>query len=359
MRASKLFLLELFRFYHKRLVKYHPLRCLIWECTLNCNLSCKHCGSDCERNHRFRDMPLSDFLSVLDTIKSYIPPSQLKITLSGGEPLMRSDIVECGKALSQLGYSWGMVSNGLLLTKQKIAELVTAGMRSISLSLDGIEDYHNSFRGNPYSYKRVVEAIMELKKYPRVFISVVTCVTPNNITQLDSLKNLLFDALKVNSWRLYPVFPIGRAASDNKLLLQSEQLKELLTFIQVNRDQGYDIKFSCEGFLGDFEGKVRQHFYYCMAGVSVASIRSNGDISGCNSIRYNYAEGNIYKDSFIDVWQKRFKRYRNRSWAKTGICSKCNMFRYCLGGGMHLRNGQGEIVNCLYLKLKEGELSSN
>lgn len=88
-----------------------------------------------------------------------------------------------------------------------------------------------------------------------------------------------------------------------------------------------------------------------MAGVSVASIRVNGDISGCNSIRYNYSEGNIYKDNLWEVWQTRFNKYRDRSWAKSGVCSKCKVFKYCHGGGMHLRNENEEIVQCLYNKL--------
>lgn len=351
MKLSKHILLELFRLYHKQLVDSHPLRCLIWECTLKCNLSCKHCGSDCKCDEATTNMSYQDFVSVLNSIKPHIPPEKLKITFSGGEPLMRSDIVECGNNLSQLGYSWGMVSNGLLLTKKRIAELVDAGLKSISLSLDGLEAYHNSFRDNQNSYNKVIEAIKELKKYPTVFTSVVTCVTPDNLQQLDVLKTMLIDELKIGSWRMYPVFPVGRAANNRDLLLDSEQLHALLSFIQIHRKKGNNIKFSCEGFLGDYEGEVRQHFYYCMAGVTVASIRANGDISGCNSIRFNYAEGNIYKDNFWDVWQNRFEKYRNRDWAKTGICSKCNAFRYCLGGGMHLRDVNGDVVNCLYNKL--------
>jgi len=351
MNLRKHLLLNLFRIYHKQVVKDHQLRCLIWECTLKCNLSCKHCGSDCSYNDRSSDMPYDDFANLLDTIEQHIPPHKLKITFSGGEPLMRSDLVECGRNLSMRGYSWGMVTNGLLLTKSKIAELVDAGLKSISISLDGTESYHNNFRGNSNSYLRVIEALRELKMYPSVFTSVVTCVTPDNIKWIETLKELLLDDVKINSWRLYPIFPIGRASTDASLLLQAEQLHVLLKFIKTYRKQGYNVKFSCEGFLGDYEGDVRSHFYNCVAGVSVASIRVNGDISGCNSIRYNYAEGNIYNDDFWTIWQERFQKYRNRTWAKSGVCASCKVFKYCLGGGMHLRNENNELVNCLYNKL--------
>lgn len=351
MRLSKRILLNLFRFYHKRLVDEHNLKCIIWECTLRCNMSCKHCGSDCSYSNQHQDMPFEDFVAVINQTRTYISPRKLKITFSGGEPLMRPDIVKCGMSLKEMGYDWGLVTNGLLLTKQKIFDLINAGLKTISISLDGLEEYHNEFRGNPSSYNKVITAVEELRKYPQVFTSIVTCVTPENISQLPLLKELLIDKLRVNSWRLYPIFPIGRAAKEEKLLLKREELHFLLEFIKNNRKNGQNIKFSCEGFLGDYEGEVRPRFYYCMAGVSIASIRVNGDISGCNSIRYNYAEGNIYKDDFWEIWEGKFKKYRNRSWAKCGECATCKVFKYCLGGGMHLRNSNNELVNCLYKKL--------
>ena len=351
MKLNKHILLTLFNLYHKQVVAEHQLKCLMWECTLKCNLSCKHCGSDCTYNNEMRDMPYEDFATALDELEPHISPQKLRITFSGGEPLMRTDLIECGKDLTLRGYSWGMVTNGLLLTQRKIAELADAGLKSISISLDGLESYHNHFRGNSNSYQIVIEALKELKKYPSIFTSVVTCVTPENIDQLESLKVLLLDDITIGSWRLYPIFPIGRASLDSSLLLQTKQLHGLLGLIKQYRESGYNVKFSCEGFLGDYEGTVRPHFYNCMAGVSVASIRVNGDISGCNSIRYNYSEGNIYKDNLWEVWQTGFNKYRNRSWAKFGICSQCKVFRYCLGGGMHLRDKNGEIVQCLYNKL--------
>lgn len=217
MKLSKHILLTLFNLYHKQVVAEHQLKCLIWECTLKCNLSCKHCGSDCTYNNEMRDMPYDDFVTALDALEQHIPPQKLRITFSGGEPLLRTDLIECGKDLTLRGYSWGMVTNGLLLTQRKIAELADAGLKSISISLDGLESYHNHFRGNSNSYQRVIEALKELKKYPSIFTSVVTCVTPENIDQLESLKVLLLDDITIGSWRLYPIFPIGRASLDSSL----------------------------------------------------------------------------------------------------------------------------------------------
>ena len=110
------------------------------------------------------------------------------------------------------------------------------------------------------------------------------------------------------------------------------QFREMLEFIRRTRQEGrIEVSYACEGFLGGYEAEVRDHFYQCAAGVSVASIRVDGAISGCTSIRANYHQGNIYRDRFWDVWQNRFEPFRDREWARRGECADCSMFRYCQG----------------------------
>ena len=65
--------LEIFRRMKHERVEEHPLRQLFWECTLRCNVRCRHCGSDCKSSPATPDMPLQDFLKVLDSIATGIP----------------------------------------------------------------------------------------------------------------------------------------------------------------------------------------------------------------------------------------------------------------------------------------------
>ena len=115
---------------------------------------------------------------------------------------------------------------------------------------------------------------------------------------------------------------------------------------------GMHISFACEGFLGEYEGEVRDHFYSCNAGISIASVLADGTISACPSIRSDYHQGNIYKDNFMDVWENGFREFRDREWAKKGQCADCSFFRYCEGNGMHLRDNNGELLVCHYNRLK-------
>ena len=124
----------------------------------------------------------------------------------------------------------------------------------------------------------------------------------------------------------------------------------------VRREGRIRLNYSCEGFLGPYEGVVRDHVFRCVAGVSVASIRYDGAISGCLSIRSDYNQGNIHTDNFWDLWENSFKLYRDRKWMKTGECRDCKVWRYCQGGAMHLRGEDGQILSCNFLKIKNAEL---
>ena len=135
--------LEIVRYAENQKTKEHPLRQLFWECTLRCNLNCKHCGSDCKKTAGLADMPKEDFLRVLDSIATKTDPHKVFVVITGGEPLMRTDLEECGRAIYERGFPWGMVTNGLALTEERLNRLMASGLHTATVSLDGFEDVHN------------------------------------------------------------------------------------------------------------------------------------------------------------------------------------------------------------------------
>ena len=108
--------LELQRQLIKDQTEKHPLRQLFWESTLRCNMKCRHCGSDCKVSAMQPDMPFEDFRKVLLRIKEKYDSHKIMIVVTGGEPLMRKDIAQCGRAIYDMEFPWGIVSNGLPFT---------------------------------------------------------------------------------------------------------------------------------------------------------------------------------------------------------------------------------------------------
>ncbi len=348
--------LELFRRYKTAKTAEHPLTYLMWECTLRCNLACKHCGSDCRKNMSQKDMPLADFLKVIDRITPHVNTRHTMVVITGGEPLMRTDLEECGRELYKREYPWGFVSNGLALTEKRLDSLLASGLRSVTISLDGLEEAHNRQRGHKQSYRCAVEAIRLLvERETELIYDVVTCVSSHTFSQLPLLKEMLI-RMGVKKWRIFTIFPIGRATQYADLQLSSQQFKQLFDFIRDTRKEGrIHLSYGCEGYLGNYEMEVRDQFFFCRAGVNVGSVLVDGSISACPNLRSNFIQGNIYTDDFMTVWNERYQPFRDRSWAKEGECRDCKHFRYCQGNGMHLRDENGKLLFCHFKRIQEGE----
>jgi radical SAM enzyme (rSAM/lipoprotein system) len=334
-------------------VEGHPLRQLFWECTLRCNLRCLHCGSDCKQEAMTPDIPKEDFFRVLDLIAAKTDPHEVFVVVSGGEPLMRADLEECGKGIYGRGFPWGMVTNGFALTPARYSRLLQSGLHSMTISLDGLQENHDWLRGRESSFEKASRAIKMVVDSEAIAFDVVTCVNRRNLSELPAIKEHLI-GLGLKEWRLFSIFPQGRAAENPFLQLSNAEFRSMLDFIRETRKEGrIKAGYGCEGFLGRYEGEVRDHFYTCQAGVTIGSVLIDGSISACTSIRSDYHQGNIYRDDFMEVWEHRFLPYRNRTWMKSGDCADCKYWKWCEGNGMHLRDADGKLMVCHLRRIVE------
>ena len=274
---------------------------------------------------------------------------------------MRPDLEQCISAIYRKGFPVGIVTNGYMLTPRRLQSLLDSGLHSLAMSLDGFEEDHNWMRGNGHSFQRASEAldVLALAGSQGFVYDVVTCVNQRNYQRLCEFRDYLISK-GLEKWRLFSIFPVGRAAQHAELKLTAQQYKGLMDFIVETRREGkISASYGCEGFLGGYEGEVRNHFYHCLAGVTVGSVLADGSISACASIRANYSQGNIKTDDFMEVWNQRFQPYRDRSWMKKDECEHCKYFRYCKGNGMHLRDENGRLLFCHLNRIKEAEKNEN
>ena len=287
-------------------------------------------------------MPLEHFLAALDTIK--IKPENFTVVLTGGEPLLRNDIELCGREIRAHGARWSLVSNGYLYDRERHNSLLNAGLGALTLSLDGLELNHNWLRNSKNSFSKVDVAIGLAASSSRLNFDVVTCVNSRNIGELLALYNYLIGR-GVRAWRLFTIIPVGRAKNNPDLFLTDLQFKELLDFISLKRqEKSIDIKFSCEGYLGNYELKVRDTFFFCRAGINIGSVLIDGSIAACPNIDRTFSQGNIYEDNFFEIWEKKYNLFRDRCWTKTGQCKECTEYSFCRGNGMHNRRKNMENV---------------
>ena len=110
------------RHYKKLEAKDHNLLYLFLEITRKCNLNCLHCGSDCVADFQSPELTTESWLKIIDYIADKYS-EELTFVITGGEPLVHKDLLTITKHIQKHKRRWGMVSNGMLLNKEKFNRL--------------------------------------------------------------------------------------------------------------------------------------------------------------------------------------------------------------------------------------------
>lgn len=316
------------------------LRYLFIEITQRCNLECLHCGSDCARDAQLEELSTDEWVAFFGYLAKHFDPREVLPVVTGGEPFCCPDFDRVLVALRDSGFAWGLVSNGWALSQANVDKVVTHGMQSLTVSLDGLEASHDWLRGKRGSFERTRAGIRNAVAAELPFFDIVTCVNPRNLTELPEVLALL-RGVGVKTWRLFTIFPKGRAKTNEALRLNDGQLRELFAWIAKTRREldgsGFRVQYSCEGYLpATVDREVRDEPYFCRAGINIASVLCDGSISACPNVSRDLIQGNIRTDDFKTVWEEGFGRYRDRSWMKTGACTSCGEWKKCQGNSMHL-----------------------
>ncbi len=293
------------------------------------------------------DMPAEIFLRQAKKIAEKMVSKDITVVLTGGEPLLRQNLEDVGRQLRQMGFRWGLVTNGMAYSKTRHARLMGAGMGSVTLSIDGLEEDHNWLRQSARSFTEAERALEILIQTPRLNFDVVTCVNHRNILKLEELYQYLLKK-GLRAWRLFTIAPIGRASDNPELLLQRSEFETLMKFIhKKRREKSMKVSFSCEAYVGPHEFEVRDGFFFCRAGIHIGSILADGSVSACPNIDRGFVQGNIDNEDFTQIWDTQFEAFRNRLWTKTGQCNRCKDYTWCKGSGLHLwKYSPREILQC-------------
>ena len=317
----------------------HPLRYLFFELTRKCNLRCAHCGSRCPGYKGGPELSADDFKRVADRVSQAYTPEQVMFCITGGEPLLRNDWFEICSYIAEKGFAWGMTTNGTLIDENCVRDLAQAGMKTVSVSLDGLKESHEKLRGVEGSFKAAVNGIRLLKESACFHaVQAVTVVSKSNLNELPLLYDFIV-TLGVDSWKLTAIEPMGAALSKPDIFLDEHEHYKLLNFIMLQRKKAtIDVTYGCSHFLPKrYDTAVRNQAFLCGAGTMVASIASNGDILPCLDIdsRELVRQGNVCEDDFIEVWENRFDLFRKNK-ANTSIkCRECEFRQECQGDSWH------------------------
>ncbi len=129
---------------------------IVWNMTRRCNLKCVHCYARAVDVHGKDEIDTASAKRMIDDLAAYGVPVML---FSGGEPLVREDLVELAAYAVEKGMRAVISTNGTLITPQKAAELKKVGLSYVGISLDGLEEAHDRFRGKKGSFAKALEGV--------------------------------------------------------------------------------------------------------------------------------------------------------------------------------------------------------
>ena len=302
-------------------IKYYDLQKSICELksigieiTGRCNLQCRHCYMNSQRESFDEEISCKEWLEFFNNLKKDFS-NKISIQVTGGEPIVRADIFIILAHLNKLGFRTSLASNGLLLDLENIKELKKY-VSTLSISLDGFEESHNYLR-NSSVFKQTVENIKNAKKLGVKKITVKTTVYKNNFKQLKDFYKFI-QYLGIDNWHLFAMEPNGRGNSSKQDVLSLEEYKQLCEFIdEMKKDKKKNIKIIFEEqsdlFLGEKTYNCNK-YKLCHAGISSCAILHNGDIASCIQDDRSNIYGNIKNDKFKDIWENEFKINRSKKY---------------------------------------------
>lgn len=293
-----------------------------------CNLTCEHCFYWKELNKR-DDLTFAEFEKLSLELDSFE-----NLNLSGGEPFLRkefADICELFIVNNNVKNIY-VPTNGFFTdrTEKALRQLIKNGaleMFVCEISLDGMPDYHNRFRGNPRSFKKAMETYEMLARLneedPRFRIHSNTVAMSENLDEIWQLTEYLHENCpKIEHHNL----AIIRGDRKNPSLQgpHLQKYKELYRHVaEVWRDrEQHRFGASVEPMLQWAKVKTietESQYIPCKAGVLTGVVYANGDVSVCEQ---HFPLGNLRNNSFFEIWDSPdAQKLREQISARTCYCT--------------------------------------
>lgn len=302
---------------------------LSWNTTNQCNLYCDHC-------YRDAGAKAEDELSTAEAknlIDEAVKAGFRIMIFSGGEPLLRPDLLELIAYAAARGLRPVLGSNGTLLTPDLARELKKAGALAIGISLDSCDPArHDRLRQKDGAWQEALAGMAACREAGLSF-QVHTTVFDWNQDELEKLTDLAVD-LGARAHHFFFLVPTGRAASIEAESLRAEAYERTLKRILQKQQQqvNIELKPTCAPQFMRIAREMGIPVRYsrgCLAGIAYCIVSPRGDVQPCAYL--NLPVGNVRETPFSRLWQESevFRTLRTESYG--GSCGRCGYKKICGG----------------------------
>jgi AdoMet-dependent heme synthase len=347
---------------HKAKLLQHDLRMLAWEVTRSCNLNCRHCRAAASHGLFKDELLTTKCFQLLNEIAAFAKPI---IILTGGEPLLRSDIFDIASYGTHKGLRMVLATNGTLLDEKVARHLKASGIKRVSISIDGKDAAsHDSFRGVPGAFSGALSGIEAMKNAGLEF-QINTTVTAANLEQIKDIHELTI-GLGAAAHHIFLLVPVGRGRDlADEGITAVEYEKTLQWFYNESLSCPIQLKATCAPHYfrvsRQHKGKSEEHKRTaghfgestrgCLGGSAFCFISHIGQVQPCGYLEV--ACGNIQNRSIQKIWENSevFKNLRDLN-KYSGKCGRCEFIKICGGCRARAYEATGDYLAeeplCLY-----------
>lgn len=328
----------------------HNRPVVVWNCTRRCNLYCSHCYSDSENKPYPSELTNDQAKDLIQDLADFGVPVLL---FSGGEPLIRKDIFELATLARELGIKCVISTNGTLITQYVAKRLKESGFSYVGISLDGIGETNDFFRGMRGAYELAFKGIRNcLAESMKTGIRVT--ITAQTYRDLPGILKLVRDE-KVPRLCLYHLVFVGRGSNLMRNDLPAQETRNVMDYVlETSRNlqaSGEDAEILTVDNHADgayiylkLKAEASQLTSSTLdllrlnggnsSGKGIACVDSNGFVHPDQFWR-DYSLGSVKERKFSEIWmdesEPMLNALRNRKKFLKGRCSKCKFLDICNG----------------------------
>ena len=299
-----------------------------WNTTNACNMYCDHC-------YREAGCKAEEELSTSEakTMLEQIARAGFKIMIfSGGEPLLRPDILELVAYATKLGLRPVFGTNGTLITLDMAHKLKAAGAMGMGISLDSMDaKKHNEFRKFPNAWEGAVQGMKNCREAGLPF-QIHTTVMDWNSHELEAMTDFAVE-LGAVAHHFFFLVPTGRAKTIEAESLRAKQYEAVLTRIMKKQQEvDIELKPTCAPQFMRIAAQmgVKTRFRRgCLAGTAYCIISPRGKVQPCAYL--NMELGDVRETPFDEIWKNSEVLNTLRTLEYKGGCGSCEFKRVCGG----------------------------
>jgi len=330
---------------------------VVWNCTKRCNLKCVHCYSDSHDRVADDEMTTGQGRKLIVQLAEFGVPVLL---FSGGEPLTRADVPTLAAEARELGLRPVLSTNGTLIDDAKAAELKRAGFAYVGISLDGIGEVNDRFRGVEGAFHRAVRGFRACVA-AGLKVGLRFTLTRRNVEDLSNIFDFI-DTENVNRACFYHLVPAGRGEHIVDDLLPSRMARGAIDTIMDRTQAFHDagrprdvltVDNHCDGVAiylrlraaeSPRAAKVLELLEWnggaaASSGVGIGCVGWSGEVHPDQFWRH-VSFGNVRTRSFGDIWQDEshplMAGLKDRLGLLKGKCGRCAYQAAC-GGSLRVR----------------------